>query len=122
VSDDTVGTTPEQFAEFEAEVRRVWGLLGMSGWDLFVTHEDIGEDTVAQCTGDGVNRRIQIFLNTKANKRSLNDVKRLARHEACHAFLHPLAHYAACRFICEDEKDAAEHEVVMRLMALLERL
>ena len=115
-----VETTQEQFAEFETEVRRLWALLGMTGWDLYVLHEGLDENIAARCTSDGVARRITISLNTKPNEKS--DVKRLARHEAGHAFIQPLGHYATCRCVSEDELNAAEHEVVMRLFALLERL
>ena len=100
-----VETTQEQFAQFETEVRRLWAVLGMTGWDLYVLHEGLDENIAARCTSDGVARRITISLNTKPNDDKI-DVKQLARHEVGH----------------EDELTAAEHEVVMRLLALLERL
>jgi len=110
-------TTQAEFEEFESEVRRLWSLVGMSGWQLVVTHRELDENTYANCTSDGIARRIEISLNKKPKE--CFDVRYLARHEMGHAMLQPLGQYAACRFLTEDELVSAEHEVVMRIISVL---
>jgi hypothetical protein len=111
-------TTQAEFEEFESEVRLLWSLVGMSGWQLVVTHRELDENTYANCTSDGTARRIEISLNKKPKE--CFDVRYLARHEMGHAMLQPLGQYAACRFLINDELVSAEHEVVMRLLPLLD--
>jgi len=119
---DTVETTQAEFEEFEREVRRLWPLVGMSGWELFVTHSELDETTYANCTSDGTARRIHISLNTKPNTKEGFNCTQLARHEMGHAMLQPLGQYAASRYVTGDELVSAEHEVVMRLLLLLDHL
>ena len=115
-------TTKKHFAIFKAECERLRKLWGLTGWRFEYYHEPDSRGTCARCTVNGCQRGV--CLQLAAYWEELVTVQRLryfARHEMIHALLGPIDFLGANRFVSHDEHNAANHEVLERLMALLPR-
>jgi hypothetical protein len=112
--------TAEQYEVFATEVRRLWALWGMSGWELVLEHFDLPADVFANCGCNPGQRSIRIRLCKKSPVELTDDMLReSARHEMCHAIVEPLDTMGCCRYVTEDELNQASHEVLRRLIVLL---
>jgi hypothetical protein len=112
--------TAGQYDVFESEVRRLWALWGMSGWELVVEQHDLPTDVFANCGCNPGQRSIRIRLcKQSAVEVTTPMLLNSARHEMCHAIVEPLDSIGCCRYVTEDELNQASHEVLRRLMPLL---
>jgi hypothetical protein len=116
----TYPITAKHFRLFKREVLRLWKLWEMSGWELAVEHHQIGERVFANCGCNPGQRSIRIRLS-KTSEVPVTEASLLdsARHEMCHAVVEPLDSIGCCRYVTEDEINAASHEVLRRLMKVL---
>jgi len=95
--------------------------MDKSGWRLEIYPEHYSDSSVyARCHRHVTQRGIRICINDHWDKPiTEKDLLAYARHEVIHALLDPVASLAQCRFVTEDEINAAEHEVLNRLFRLL---
>ena len=116
-----VRTTRKQYDRFVSKVYGAWDAVGMDGWQLIVRLADLNADIAAQTEREYFQRRIVITMNSHiAHKHSTAFWDDMAVHEVAHAVLAPLGELAKMRFIDDGDLDAAEHEVVRRLIPMIE--
>jgi hypothetical protein len=119
--EETVEVTPEQFAMFKAEVLKWWERFGLD-----LTHEILvglgytKPDCCAHCVRYFSARKAVIRLNDKLPVEYATDeqLRSTALHEVVHAVTGDLGVLSGDRFITEEQLDAAEHELVNRIMWL----
>ena len=118
-----VKTTRKQFIRFARRVRRAWDAVGMSGWQLIMLHTEMDDDVCARTDREWCQRRITIRMNTttpvNSNFQAFWD--EMAVHEVAHAVLAPLGCLAGERYLAEEDLNSAEHEVVRRIVPLIQK-
>ena len=116
-------TTKSHFRIFEAECRRLHKLWRLDGWHLEVYHEDIDEESNADECASINQRSFKVRLGKKFPydrfPPTVENLKKLARHEMIHGLLEPLSSLSYSRFTTADQLNSAEHEILQRLMGLL---
>lgn len=115
-------TTNRHFRIFDREVRRLWKLWGITGFELEtrLSHEgELPPEAKAGACPFADQRRIIIVLNRELDDTPDKVLRGYARHECIHALLQPLGRLACDRFVSNETLDAAEHEVLVRLERLL---
>ncbi len=113
---------------FRKECFRLHKKWGLTDWELHVDWSAQSCDqTYAECSANLTARTALITLwrewpddKLEANQITEKNLKQTAKHEMIHVLLAPLAEVAASRYVSEDEYNAGNHAVVMRLMKLIE--
>ena len=118
--------TKKHLGIFERECRRLQKTWGLNTWTLFVRWGDGKDSTIGALQGSNItNRKLFVYLNpdVEMSGAPITDkvIRDFARHEMLHCVLEPLSTIAASRYISDEERDAAEHEVLESLNRLLPR-
>ena len=114
--------TSSDFKTFKQEVERLVGALGLSDWDLSISHEQIGDNCCAQTHYDDTAKiaSIRLTIQVEGDYGLEWDPRRLAMHEVLHLLL---ADFCVTSCKIGDAVDplvmAQEHAVIHRLMKVL---
>ena len=94
--------------------------LSLSGWKVYVLHEQLGEGSFANCGCDIQSRIATIRMNTLADIPVTSaDLKHFSLHEVVHIVTADLWELAASRYVTPDELNRAEHDIVVRMTNLI---
>ena len=118
----SIRTTRKQYDRFVSKVYKAWDAVGMGGWQLVVRMMRLNDDVAAETNSDYFQRRIVITMNSHiVRKQTTAFWDDIAVHEVAHGLLAPLTEIAKMRYCTDDDVDSANHEVVRRLIPLIER-
>ena len=115
----------EDFQLFREEVNKWVTRLGITGWDIEIRHEQIGNGTNAQCVYNTQKRHalFRLTVNTEGDFGMTTNPSELALHEVLHLLLADLVGTVAT--LGDDSHTLAigkEHEVINRLSVWLKLL
>lgn len=118
-------TNKKDFEVFRKECRRLIDKWELNGWSVRFEHKKIG-DREAAMHRDGSSHNATIALNTelewgtfKEEKRKVEYLKELAKHETLHLLLGRLSYCGECRWVTDNEYDEAEEELVRKLIKII---
>ena len=104
-------TTKKDFAEFKKEAEKWLDYFGLTEWELYWEHSDIG-DATARCQFNDTQKTLLFILNTKTNSK-LN-FRLSAFHEVCEALLAPMTDLVLNTYN-SDITTRYSHEIIHRL-------
>ncbi len=113
-------TTPRDFEIFKREFTKYQRLLGLTGIQVYFTHEPLDDDNAqllmkyAECTATAC-------LNSELSEgqEPFKDVKGWGKHEAIHLLLMRLQGEAEYRYATKESIVEANEETVHRLEAVI---
>ncbi len=114
--------TPSDFKHFAAKVQWLVSKMGLTEWNLSITHEQIGSGVAAQTQYNTVskNASIRLTINSEGDYGFITDVEQLAIHEVLHLALADWGEVIAkMQNANHDLAVAQEHAVLNRLMRII---
>lgn len=114
--------TPSDFERFTAKVQSLVSDMGLTEWNLQITHEQIGDRVTAQTSYNTVSKAalIRLTINTEGDFGLVTDVERLAIHEVLHLLLADWGETVAkMQNTNHDLAVAQEHAVLNKLMRII---
>lgn len=114
--------TGEDFEKFEKHVCKYLEKLQITGWNIQIRHEQIGNGTSADISYNIVSQHacFRLTQTVEYDYPVLQDPKALAKHEVLHLLLATLIWTAArTDDHCADDIVAHEHNVINRLMEVM---
>ena len=114
--------TANDFEIFKARVLSLVEQLGLTEWNLSITHEQIGSGVAAQTQYNTVskNASIRLTINAEGDFGFITDVEQLAIHEVLHLALADWGEVIAkMQNANHDLAVAQEHAVLNRLMRII---
>lgn len=115
-------TTRKHFEIFEAAVRKWRERLRITGWQVYITHEDV-DNAYAQIHTDYPLRSATVTLSKNWDhilKLTAKNLEETARHEMVHLLTAPLRLLALTRCVSVDEIEGVEEALVCSIEALIE--
>jgi hypothetical protein len=114
--------TPSDFERFTAKVQWLVHEMGLTEWNLTITHEQIGDRVAAQTQYNTVSKNavIRLTINSEGDFGLVTEVDRLAVHEVLHLALADWGEtIAKMQNANHDLAVAQEHAVLNRLMRVI---
>ena len=114
--------TANDFEIFKARVLSLVEQLGLTEWNLSITHEQIGDRVAAQTNYNSVskNASIRLTINTEGDFGMVSDLGKLALHEVLHLLLADWCETTAkLGSPTHDLVIAQEHAALNRLMRII---
>ncbi len=110
-------TTEEHFQLFQNECLKWLGQFGLKDWTVCFSHEELKDETLAQCASDYSNCIATLLMqkNWKGEEITEYTIRRIAFHEVMELLVSDLAKLASSRFIQEDELSKTRHMLIKRL-------
>ena len=115
-------TTDAHFNQFKASIEKYMDKLKLSGWRVYYSHHNLGDNNYARYEADYQNGSVVFVLGTSwpdAIPLNKQEIKECAKHEVAHLFLDPLYSLALDRFVSQDELDTVDERLVIQLENLL---
>jgi len=112
-------TTKKQFAEFEKECRRLQRVMGLTDFDLSISHSPGPSRHQAGIEVDSDVAAASIFLNTDTAGSYFVNISEIALHEMCHLLIADLDALARARFVTDEEIFKTDEKLTNRLVTLL---
>jgi hypothetical protein len=112
--------TNKDFMLFQAEVKRLMRVYGLSGWQVYFKQDDIL--SYGEVKTSALDRVVTFTFPKTIERGAESDYNPLktAKHEVCHLLLAPLSDLAYTRFTSENEIYAAEEDIVNKLASILD--
>lgn len=114
--------TPADFERFTAKVQSLVSDMGLTDWNLQITHEQIGDRVAARTCYDTVSKTasIRLTINIEGDFGLVTNVERLAIHEVLHLLLADWGETVAkMQNANHDLAVAQEHALINRLMRII---
>jgi len=111
-------TTKADFELFKKECRKWIDKLGLHEWEFTFYHDDLENNTNADCTSSFQDKTIVIRLAKsyqKGDNSKSQSIKKSAQHEVLHALLENLYYMARIRGWCHSDYLTEEHAVIHKL-------
>lgn len=114
--------TPADFQRFRTKVQSLVSDIGLTEWNLQITHEQIGDRVAARTSYDTVSKiaSIKLTINIECNFGDTTNVELLAIHEVLHLLLADWGETVAKMQNANHALAVAqEHAVINRLMRII---